>query len=1018
MIYEKNLKNEELDRELFKNPTSEYRGTPFWAWNCELEEAELLRQIDIFKEMGLGGFHIHVRSGMATDYLSDEFMSLVKSCTVRAKEQNMLTWLYDEDRWPSGAAGGIVTKDHSLRRRYLRFTTDENKALGEDDTIIARFDVLLDKNKCLASYKKLDEGESAKGTLWTVIREVDRNSPWHNNQGYLDTLNPKAVQKFVEVTHKRYAAELSDEFSKTIPAIFTDEPQFSRKQVLPFADSKSDVTLPWTDDIEETFVAKYNTSLVNALPELLWDLPDQKPSLIRYWYHDHVCDRFTEAFADTCGNWCRENNIELTGHMMEEPTLISQTRSLGEAMRSYRSFGIPGIDMLCAAFEFTTAKQCQSAVHQYGRPGAMSELYGVTGWDFDFRGHKLHGDWQAALGVTVRVPHLSWVSMHGNAKRDYPASIHYQSSWYKEYAYVEDHFARVATALTRGTPLVKVGVIHPIESYWLHWGPEEQTNLVRSAMEANFHNVTDWLLRGCIDFDFISEALLPDLCESANAPLKVGKMSYDVIIVPECETLRSTTLERLEAFCEAGGKLIFMGDAPKYENACPSERPKKLYATSKVISFNRAALLSALEEYRYIDVRTSDGALSRNLIHQLREDTNGRWLFLSHCDEPYNKDVATCCHYHVRVKGKYEPKLWNTLTGHTEAVRYDYVGEDTVIYLSLYDYDTALLFLSNTTNAINYNYPIVKPHWGKQIKTPSTVKYSLSEPNVLLLDKARFALGDGELEDEEEILRLDSILRSRLGLPLRVSSVAQPWVIEKQTPRWSVTLEYTINSDVDVEAPILALEDPECTEIIFNGERVAYSDLGYYTDIAIRKTALPPIRKGKNTLTLKLPFDERTDVECCYILGDFGVSVVGQHAKITTLPQTLYFGSITEQGLPFYGGVVTYHIPLSFECDTDVMLRVPHYRAAVITADWSKERLATVAYPPYEAHLGCLSEGEHIIKLNAYISRHNCFGNIHSADAKLSWLGPDCWRTRGSSWTYEYRLLPEGILSSPEFFES
>ena len=125
------------------------------------------------------------------------------------------------------------------------------------------------------------------------------------------------------------------------------------------------------------------------------------------------------------------HGIALTGHMMEEPTLETQTVALGEAMRSYRSFEIPGIDMLCDRRELSTAKQAESAVHQFGREGMTSELYGVTNWDFDFRGHKLQGDWQAALGVTVRVPHLTWTSMAGEAKRDYPASISYQSPWYK-----------------------------------------------------------------------------------------------------------------------------------------------------------------------------------------------------------------------------------------------------------------------------------------------------------------------------------------------------------------------------------------------------------------------------------------------------------------------------------------------------------------------------------------------------------------------------------------------------------
>jgi len=132
----------------------------------------------------------------------------------------------------------------------------------------------------------------------------------------------------------------------------------------------------------------------------------------------------------------------LTGHMMSEQSLESQTSALGEAMRSYRSFQLPGIDMLCDYREYTTAKQAQSASNQYGRPGVISELYGVTNWDFDFRGHKLSGDWQAALGVTTRVHHLNWVSMEGEAKRDYPAAIGYQSPWYKEYPMIEDHFGR------------------------------------------------------------------------------------------------------------------------------------------------------------------------------------------------------------------------------------------------------------------------------------------------------------------------------------------------------------------------------------------------------------------------------------------------------------------------------------------------------------------------------------------------------------------------------------------------
>ena len=84
MLYKKN-NAKSLDKELFKNPTCEYRGTPFWAWNCKLEQEELERQIDVLREMGFGGFHMHVRTGMDTPYLSDEYMSLIRACVDKAE---------------------------------------------------------------------------------------------------------------------------------------------------------------------------------------------------------------------------------------------------------------------------------------------------------------------------------------------------------------------------------------------------------------------------------------------------------------------------------------------------------------------------------------------------------------------------------------------------------------------------------------------------------------------------------------------------------------------------------------------------------------------------------------------------------------------------------------------------------------------------------------------------------------------------------------------------------------------
>ncbi|MBM4082821.1 MAG: hypothetical protein FJ278_24150, partial [Planctomycetes bacterium] len=124
----------------FEKPGCAYRGKPFWAWNGKLEEAELRRQIRVMHGMGLGGFFMHSRVGLATPYLSDEWFGLVNACVDEAERLGMEAWLYDEDRWPSGAAGGLVTKNPKYRLRYLAMRQlKDPKELKWDENVLAVF---------------------------------------------------------------------------------------------------------------------------------------------------------------------------------------------------------------------------------------------------------------------------------------------------------------------------------------------------------------------------------------------------------------------------------------------------------------------------------------------------------------------------------------------------------------------------------------------------------------------------------------------------------------------------------------------------------------------------------------------------------------------------------------------------------------------------------------------------------------------------------------------------------------
>ncbi len=1041
MLY-KNKNQQELSDELFRQPTSEYRGTPFWSWNCKITKELIDEQLEVFKKMGFGGAHLHPRTGLATPYMGEEYLEYIRYACDKAKEMGMLTWLYDEDRYPSGAAGGIVTEDMEFRSRHLVLTRNKKTAMCKDREeflyqiqsgkkpagyYVTAYQVVLE-NGYLSDYRHLShekaddaaQEEKGCGKVWYAYLVLAEESPWFNDQTYLDALNKKAVERFIEVTHEQYYKTVGDEFGKAIPAIFTDEPHVKGKMTLPFAEAAGDVTLVYTDDFSDTFKARYQVELLDVLPEILWELPDGKISSHRYHYHDHLTERFVSAYSDTIGEWCEKHKIALTGHFLSERTLFSQTLALGEAMRCYRSFQLPGIDILCDQKEFSTAKQAVSVARQNGREGVISELYGVTHWDYGYKGHKLQGDWQAALGVTIRTPHLAFMSMEGEAKRDWPASISYQSPWYETYSYIEDHFARVNTALTRGKAVVKVGVIHPIESFWISYGPNDQTQTVRDQLDANYENLMQWLLYGMIDFDLISEALLPVQCAAPGAPLRVGEMEYDTILVPDCRIIRSTTLERLEAFALQGGKVIFAGRVPKLVDAKVSDRAQKLADRSVRISFNREELLDSLKEDRLIEVRYRNGKLSDNLFYQLRQDNNCRWLFICHVNQKKNRiDIPE--EYQLRLKGTYRVFLYDTLKGSKAELSVEHKKGDTLFPMGLYAEDSLLLKLMDSNPG---EETVVKEETVAKDEIVAKTFYhpegfTLSEPNAMLLDYARYQFNDGEMQPRNEILRIDNEIRTLLGLPPRQDAYKQPWrIADEEDIKNFVTLYYEFESELEVKDAQLAVERPENAEITFNGERVKANKTGYYVDTFITTLPLPEIKKGINHLILKIPFWRKTNLENIYLLGDFGVAVRGSLAVLTEAPSKLEFGDITRQGLPFYTGNLTYHFNIEAASqEKEVIIAVPHFSSPVLGVCLDGEDMGLIAFAPHRLKLGKLKRGLHKLDIILYGNRFNGFGTLHNCNEEYMWYGPDSYRTTGSEWSESYGLRPVGILSRVELYE-
>ncbi len=608
--------------------------------------------------------------------------------------------------------------------------------------------------------------------------------------------------------------------------------------------------------------------------------------------------------------------------------------------------------------------------------------------------------------------------------------------------------------MTRGQAEVKTAVIHPVESFWVYKASDAETKYKCDELEKHFHELSDWLLTGCVDYDYIAESLLEDLCREGSVPLKVGKCSYDTIIVADCVTLRPHTLKMLQAFQAGGGKLIFMGNTPYMSLGVESEEAKTLTEGAVCIPHSKAALYELLLESRDVMIKKTNGIMTDNLLYTLRRDGEDKWLFIAHSDTPQLPHTVNPEETEIAVKGMYRPVHYDTLKGSIKSMPCRYRDGWTVIQYTFFDSDSLLVKMEKVDAAAKCGYGAVAVEAGEQkvsqyavlvseetdmpdatvckekagaagfsarkeyageIKISPCTEYRLEEANVLVLDMARFSVDGEEFGEYEEILRIDDIVRKKLGFTSRRTKVVQPYAIKGVPEDHTLVLRYAINSEIECTGASLAMENPQKARITLNGAPVCNKITGWYVDKYIQTVALPTITKGENILEITMPFGLRTDLENCFLLGEFGTVCRGSSTYITHKEDRLYFGNVVNQGLAFYGGNIEYHTEFALEEDCDVEFEISYYRGALIKVFVDGIDRGNIAFAPFKLRVNELTAGTHKVKFVLYGNRYNTFSALHTlyADKKRVYLGPDYWRSEGVGWAYEYQNRPMGILKTP-----
>jgi hypothetical protein len=1012
---------------------------------------------------------MHSRVGLATPYLKDEWFQCVEACAEEAKAQGMLAWMYDEDRWPSGAAGGLVTRDPRWRRRSLVLSEISSPAgLTWTEGTVAAFTARV-SGPGATNVKQIARGKkppslSAGETILAFRIVLDELNSWYNGFTYLDTLNPAAVKRFIAVTHEAYRERMGRHFGKTVPGMFTDEPNHGQKlaEVTPGDSGPIPASLPWTGGLPAAFRKRYGYDVVPRLVELYFDVDGVEVSPARHDYHDCVTALFVDAFGRQIGEWCEANGLLYIGHVLMEDSLSDQADVVGSAMRFYEHMQAPGMDLLTEHWRsFMTAKQVSSVAHQFGRKWRLTETYGCTGWDFPFVGHKALGDWQAALGITLRCQHLAWYTMEGESKRDYPAAISPQSPWWELYPAVEDYFARVNAVMTRGEEVRDILVVHPVESTWTMirrgWKTEERVK----AFDRSLQNVEDTLLGAHLDFDYGDEEMLSRLSAVSRrrgAPvLLLGRAAYTLVVVPPMRTVRSSTLKLLDEFRVAGGQVVFAGPAADHVDALPSDAAQQLAARCVIAAASGPGLAGAAEKCgRRVSVLDESGAEIRAVLCLLREERGSWYLFICNTglsDEERARPIfelplvreRNLSYTMVTVKAWLScdgaPRELDPATGKTfrADARRGATGEWQV-QTSLSAIGSRLfLFPRTEAEAAAAEPPERLTEVLRSEMADGRWTITRSEDNVLVLDRPSFRLADGPWQGPAEVLRADTEIRTAIGCARRGGAMVQPWARKGAGPgartaaardkgkgsRRSTPVElryeFTVESAVS-GAVTLALESPARWTILLNGTPLSPdTDCGWWVDPSLRRLPVDTtlLRHGVNELLLSGTYDEdHPGLELIYLLGDFGVEVRGQGMQVTDVPRSLALGDWTSQGLAFYSGSVCYERRVNVErgAADHVFVQVPEYRGVAVRVLVDGKPAGVIGWEPNEVDIsGCLPLGASSPEIRIEVAGHrrNSHGPLHHARKWPVWTGPGEFRTTGELWTDAYQLVPCGLMKAP-----
>jgi len=519
---------------------------------------------------GLGGVVCNVPFG--ENYLKSENEWKVYVDGVKAMRKNGLrVWIYDEDGYPSlGAGGRVLEADPSLEALEMVYDKD---------------------SKTPFVVRPCYEYAHASNNFYMARR-------------YPNPHDPKATQKFIELTHEAYFNHLGPELYGQVEAFFTDEPSMMavnlgqlrddvRKNVKvknPIdPDKKNLPMISWAKDLPEKYKARYGGDLMPVIASL-FSGNEEKDKTVRQKFWSLLAELDRDYYYKAIQNWCkttRKKNMDkgpvASGHGLREENPSNHVSIDGNKLLVSSGFDIPGLDQLSSDPTIWSDNSWMAAFF----PNSSAVLNGqrrVMCEMSDFE-QTLNGKgpvdvqhmqaataWQMAFGVTDF--NLYYTITYGEK---YPNR---KEAAYREYC---NFVGRINSILMKATPVRKTLLYYPIYDLQREYIPtaekmswRTQSELTKTV-EFSFRDLGANLLKNQIQFVLVDYLTLEKAIVNFDGTIQIGNSQYSSLVFPKGITLPASVKAILDQAKDKGLKIVYANDYPE----TPSSEQLALLVGSK-----------------------------------------------------------------------------------------------------------------------------------------------------------------------------------------------------------------------------------------------------------------------------------------------------------------------------------------------------------------------------------------------------------------------------------------------------